>query len=132
MTGWCDMIIRDEAWPRLDAGAAAAFIEASDPGVIFLRGGARAEAEAIAMVLRELRREMVGLLRVAVGRTKAEPALQHRLGLATVPGVAWVGAGTVLAQLEGVQSLQAYTAATDRALARLSHVLAENGKDVLF
>jgi hypothetical protein len=120
MSGLCSLIIRSEAWPSLDAGAAEAFIEAADPGVIFLRGNGAPEAANIAVILRELRRDMVGLLRVAVGRPEAEPLLQRRLGLVSTPGVAWVGSGEVLVRLEGSRRWNAYTAATDAALAILS------------
>ncbi len=120
MSGLCSLIIRSEAWPSLDAGAAEMFIEAADPGVIFLRGDGATEAANIAVILRELRRDMVGLLRVGVGRPAAEAQLQRRLGLVSTPGVAWVGGGDVLLRLEGLRRWGAYTAATDSALAMLS------------
>jgi len=125
------MIIRSEAWPSLDAGGAVVFIEAREPGVIFLSGAEGQLAERIAVRLRDLRHEMLGLVRVAVGSAAAEPALQRRLGLGRLPGVAWVGGGDVLARLEGVQAWHRYTAATDEALTRLSRNLAER-RDGLF
>jgi hypothetical protein len=124
MSGLCSLVIRSEGWPILDVGAAEAFIEAADPGVIFLRGTAVHEAGGIAVTLRELRREMVGLLRIGVGMGAAEPVLQRRLGLAFTPAVAWVGGGDVLARLEGLRYWNDYTGATDAALAALSRRLA--------
>jgi hypothetical protein len=120
MSGLCGLVIRSEGWPILDAGAAEAFIEAPDPGVIFLRGMAVQEAGGIAVTLRELRREMVGLLRIGVATEAAEPVVQRRLGLAFTPSVAFVGGGHVLARLEGLRYWNDYTGATDAALAMLS------------
>jgi hypothetical protein len=122
MSGLCSLVVHSEGWRILDAGAAEAFIEAPDPGVIFLRGTAEHEAGGIAVTLRELRREMVGLLRIGVALETAEPVLQRRLGLAFTPAIAFVGGGGVLVRLEGLRYWNDYTAATDAALATLSRV----------
>jgi hypothetical protein len=125
MGGLCDLIAHAEDWPALDAGGVELFIEAPGPGVLFLRGPACAEAENVAIVLRELGRDLLGLLRVAVVTYAAEPAVRRRLGLRRLPGVAWVGGGEILQRLEHMRRWTDYAIATDMALARLGQASPE-------
>jgi hypothetical protein len=117
----CTFIANSEAWPILDAGGAEAFMEASDLGVIFVRGPATQATANAALMLRALRRELVGLLRVGVAAAHAEPMLQRRLALRCLPGIAFVGAGHVLACLGHAPCWEDYLEATDASLRRLAH-----------
>ncbi len=118
----CTLIANSEAWPVLDADAAESFIGAPDPGVIFVPGPASPQTEAAALMLRTLRRELVGLLRVGIAAPQAETWLQRRLSLPALPGLAFVGAGHVLTSLDHSADWRDYLAATDTALSRLAHL----------
>jgi hypothetical protein len=118
----CALIANREAWPVLDAGAAETFIEAPDLGVIFVPGPPSPVTAAAALMLRALRRELIGLVRIGIAAPRAEALLRRRLVLHTLPGMGFVGAGQVLACLGPTEDWDDYLAATDKALGRLARL----------